>query len=224
MARLPVAGQKTALRDFHRHRRRSRLLPQSPGHVRLASGSRYWLRSPWWFAGRARDMLTQVIGALLPVEMLIGISSILSCNFKSWISLICRPVGCLGATPCGELLAGKKIPQRVVIDEVSGQHLTLLFGMRQCRCGGKPRTSVWPTSWSIGFVSTQIRPQLEIFAGGFYTFSVVRHLEAVLRRGRRKRCRAVGASWRMIGSREFTRELACGWRVRRVCSSLAHHA
>ena len=65
-----------------------------------------------------------------------------------------------------------KDPQRVVIDEVSGQHLTLLLG-----CG----VPLWWKPLQAAFAGNDlrhIRPELEIFASRFCAFSSVRYLEA----------------------------------------------
>ena len=108
-------------------------------------------------------------------------------------------------------------PQRVVIDEVSGQHLTLLLGCavpiwwREFQTMARSRPT-WPRHLAFG-------AQLEIFVAGFYTFSVVRHLEAVSSAAGRIAARRLGNHGGRTGWQACTRESVCGWRVRRGCGN-----
>ena len=110
----------------------------------------------------------------------------------------------------------EKDPQCVVIDEVSGQHLTLLLG-----CG----VPVWWKAAQPVFEHVAARPhhlafgpQLEIFAPGFYTFSSIRHLEALPSPSGRITARRLGYHGRRLDRGQFTRPSAYGSRAPQASS------
>ncbi len=71
---------------------------------------------------------------------------------------------------------GKTDPQFVVIDEVSGQWMTLLLGSAHAFWNHSSGAS---TSYFGVHFDWRGPPQLEIFVAGLYTFSRLRYLEAV---------------------------------------------
>ena len=103
-------------------------------------------------------------------------------------AIVISVIGVFVATRTANYL-GKKDPQIVVIDEVSGQLISYFgIGARGCSTGNI-------CCWALYFFVSSI----------FGSRSP---------RGKPNRSPAAWESWRMIGSREFTRRWACGSRGR----------
>ena len=126
--------------------------------------------------------------------------------------------GCLECRLAARGILEQKDPQRVVIDEVSGQHLTLLLGVA-VPSGGS--TSIPTQSDFHGRLDSDHPPLTGNICCWVLYFFVCSIFGSRFRRGRRNRCRAAGESWRMIGSQEFTRRSDCGSRERRAFDSNA---
>ena len=191
---------QTAPRAIRRHRRRSRLLPESPGNLGLA-----WRAAICGllhaYGSRAKHLATcslritwHFYDTVEPATFVISFGSM-------FCSLVVFGCGVWAADARGELLAAKR--SAACRDRrSSGQQLLRASLVERLNfdasCSGfshDPRSTGNICCWVLYFF------ECSIFGSRFP-------------RGRRNRCRAVGVSWRTIGSREFTPQWSCGSRER----------
>ncbi len=206
-------GGQAALRAFYRDSLRARLHPESSGDLGLArwpgacdtslvgfcfSAGLFQRHAPAWNCFSFRATATSI-----------RFSALRFGSLRSWHS------SASGLPAKRQLFWSQKDPQRVVIDEVSGQHLTLLLGCGMpiwWRLSRPGLIRSWDTSRSIppstGNICCWVLYFFECLTSG-----------SLFQRGKRSRCRAAGASWRTIGSPGFTRGSDCGSRARRACNA-----
>jgi phosphatidylglycerophosphatase A len=117
---------------------------------------------PWWtlvalgWASNDSHVLSMTIGGLTFDPIL---------QMQAWIALTLGIIGVWAASRAADFWSDKD-PQRVVIDEVSGQHLALVLG---CAVPVWWRAEAWPAT-HLGFVTTQTALNWKYLLLGFVLF------------------------------------------------------
>ena len=189
---------------------RERCKPRAPLLIATAFGLGYLPKAPGTWGSLGGIVLAMIPYGLFSLVMTPG-TELVSVSlgprlqgeplilFQMILTVIVGLIGVWSAHRAAEYW-NTKDPQRVVIDEVSGQHLALLLG------GFWPRRAMPASDTWIKFLTDRVlwiahplggkqptgSTQLEIFVAGLYTFSGLRYLEAVPRAASRIAPRRLG--------------------------------